>query len=143
DTFTLVVDPKRRQQLNIIKELSKKSTIIVNATDAGREGQLIFEYIYSYLKLNHPVQRIWTSSPTTNALKKAFKDMKNNTDYRNLFLSAKSRAEADWLIGMNGTRACSTKFNQLITIGRVQTPTLALVYDRNVEIENFKKKSYF
>lgn len=141
--FKLIADPKTRNQLNVIKDLSSKTSILINAADAGREGQLIFEYIYRYLKLNHPVMRMWTSSVTENALRTAFKNLKNNKEYYDLYLSAKTRAEADWLVGMNGTRVCSTKFNQLISVGRVQTPTLSLIYDRTKKIENFSKKVFY
>lgn len=140
DRFILIEDPKTQHQLKVIKGLAGKTSILINATDAGREGQLIFEYIYRYLQLKHPVMRLWTSSVTENALKRAFKQMKDNKTYYHLYLSAKSRAEADWLVGINGSRACSSKFNQLITVGRVQTPTLSLVYDRTKEIENHHKK---
>lgn len=142
-SFKLVPNPKTKKQLQIIKELSQNSSIIINACDSGREGELIFGYIMQYLKLNKPVKRLWTSSLTPEAIRNAYEQMKSGEDYRNLLLAAKARSESDWIIGINGTRAFTTKHDELLSVGRVQTPVLAMLANRQKEIENFKTETYF
>lgn len=136
-------NPKTKKQLDVIKRLASSCTGIVNATDCAREGELIFGYIMEYLGINKPVKRLWTSSLTPDAIRKAFSTMKNGADYLPLLQAAKARSLADWLIGMNATRAFSVKHKDLLTIGRVQTPVLAMLYDRQRAIETFQKSKYY
>ncbi|WP_051302494.1 DNA topoisomerase 3 [Salibacterium aidingense] len=143
DPFQLIADPKKMEQIKIIRELAEQSNMIINACDAGREGQYIFERIYRHLRLLHPVKRLWTKSLTENGLKTAFQLLKNNSDYQHLYAAADARAKADWLIGINGTRALSVQHQAKLSIGRVQTPTLAMVYDRALAIENHVKKTRY
>lgn len=144
DPFILIADPSKKKQLKIIRNLADETNVIVNACDAGAEGQHIFQLIYNHLKLLHPVRRLWTSSLTESAIKKAFQNLKNNQDYDNLHQSAKVRSESDWLIGMNGTRGLTTKFQgELLSVGRVQIPTTAFIYDRTIAIENHQKQKFY
>lgn len=134
------------KQLGIIKDLIQNSKSIIVATDAGREGELIFRQIYTYLKCNLPFQRLWISSLTEEAIKKGFYNLKNGSEYDNLYLSAKARAEADWLIGLNLTQAITLASGRklgLLSIGRVQTPTLSLIVKRYLDNINFVSKNQF
>jgi len=137
--------PKTKSQLSIIKSLIKREDVsnLICATDSGREGELIFRYIYEYLKSKKPFQRLWISSMTDEAIKKGFETLKPSKAYDNLYYSAKCRSEADWLVGINATRAYTTLNNVLLSIGRVQTPTLALIVNRHHEITDFVPKDYF
>ena len=143
EEFKLLPNPKTKDQLKVIAELAKRCDSIVNACDAGREGQLIFAYIQKHLKLFQPVKRLWISDLTPETIRQGFKDLKDGKEYDNLTSAAKARSEADWLIGMNGSRAFTTKHNVLLSVGRVQTPVLALVYDRQKEIEAFTSLKFF
>lgn len=143
DRFKLVPNPKTRKQLMLIKELASKSDVIINACDSGREGELIFGYIMQYLKLNKPVQRLWTSSLTPDAIRTAFREMKSGAEYQNLLKAAIARNESDWIVGINGTRAFSSKHKELFSVGRVQTPVLAMLVDRQKEIEEFTPITYY
>jgi len=147
DNFKLKVtdDPGIKKQLRIIKDLAKKATSIINAADAGREGELIFRYIYNYLKLDLPMQRLWISSLTKESIKKGFQNLKNGKDYDNLYYAAKARSEADWLIGLNASIAISKANTKglFLSLGRVQTPTLALIVKRTFNNKNFKPVDYF
>lgn len=134
-----------RQQLKILNNLIKLDEVssLVCATDSGREGELIFRYIYDITKCKKPFKRLWISSMTDEAIKEGFKNLKDGKDYDNLYLSAKCRSEADWLVGINASRAFTLKFDTLLSIGRVQTPTLAILVDRHKEIQNFEIKPYY
>lgn len=143
EPFKLVPNPKTRKQLNIIKELVAKHDEIINACDSGREGELIFGYIMQYLRVKKPVKRLWTSSLTPDAIRKAYQQMKNGNEYQNLLRAAISRSESDWIIGINGTRAFTAKYNDLLSVGRVQTPVLAMLAERQKEIENFTPETYY
>ncbi len=136
---------KTVKQLKIIKGLMERKDVgsLICATDSGREGELIFRYIYDYCKCSKPFDRLWISSMTDKAIKDGFAKLKPGSDYDNLYLSAKCRSEADWLVGINATRAYTTKNDVLLSIGRVQTPTLALIVNRQAEIDDFKPKDYF
>ncbi|CAI8942430.1 DNA topoisomerase III [Brevibacillus sp. IT-7CA2] len=136
-------NPQTKKQLQVIKKLASSCVGIVNATDCAREGELIFGYIMEYLGINKPVKRLWTSSLTPDAIQKSFGNMKNGSDYFHLLQAAKSRSLADWLIGINATRAFTAKHNELLTVGRVQTPVLAMIYDRQKVIEAFQKSTYY
>ncbi len=143
DEFILRPNPRTIQQLHVIESLAKQCDHIVNACDAGREGQLIFSLIQRYLNLRQPVQRLWISDLTTETIARGFASMKSSEAYDHLTQAARSRSEADWLIGMNGTRAFTTKYHVLLSVGRVQTPVLALIYDRQVQIEQFRSHTFY
>lgn len=135
---------KTKSQFSVIKKLinAPETEKLICATDAGREGELIFRYIYHQAKCKKPFDRLWISSMTDEAIKEGFATLKSGTAYDNLFASAKCRSEADWLVGMNASRAFTLRFNVLLSIGRVQTPTLAILVKRYKEIADFKPKEY-
>lgn len=143
DTFKLIPVYKTKKQLNIIKQLALSCNEIVNACDAGREGELIFGYIMQYLRIKKPIRRLWTSSLTADAIRTAFQQMKNGSEYHNLLQAAIARSECDWIIGINATRAFTVKHSELLSIGRVQTPVLAMLTERQQEIENFTPETYY
>ena len=143
DEFRLLPNPRTKDQLGVIKELASRCGELVNACDAGREGQHIFSLIKEYLHLTHPVKRLWISDLTAETIRKGFEQLKDDTEYFNLTQAARARSEADWLIGMNGSRAFTTKHNELLSVGRVQTPVLALIYDRQLQIESFDSLKYY
>lgn len=134
-----------REQLKIIHNLMNLKSVkeLICATDSGREGELIFRYIYEITKCKKPFKRLWISSMTNEAIKDGFKNLKDSKEYDNLYLSAKCRSEADWLVGINASRSFTLKFNSLLSIGRVQTPTLAILVDKHKEISNFRVQEYF
>ena len=141
----VVEDPGVRKQLDTIKMLFDSATEIIVATDAGREGELIFRYIYYYLKCKKPFRRLWISSQTDEAIKEGFRNLKPGTDYDTLFNSAHCRSESDWLVGMNATQALSISAGgrSVLSLGRVQTPTLAMICSRYVESKNFVPQIYY
>jgi DNA topoisomerase-3 len=141
----LVEDPGVRKQLDIIKALFDEATEIIVATDAGREGELIFRYIYYFLKCKKPFKRLWISSQTDEAIKEGFRNLKPGVDYDTLFNSAHCRSESDWLVGMNATQALSISAGSksVLSLGRVQTPTLAMICSRFLEIKNFVPQTYY
>ncbi|CAM3796397.1 type IA DNA topoisomerase [Marinicrinis lubricantis] len=143
ETFKLIPNYKTKDQLKVIAQLAKQCDRLINACDAGREGQYIFYLIQRHLKLSHPVQRLWISDLTPETIRSGFANLKDGSHYDNLTKAAKARSEADWIIGMNGSRAFTTKHNVLLSVGRVQTPVLALIYDRQKEIEQFSSQHYF
>lgn len=134
-----------KKQLDILKKLmnDKETDSIICATDSGREGELIFRYIYDYNKCRKPFKRLWISSMTDAAIKEGFDNLKDGSDYDLLYASAKCRSEADWLVGINATRAFTVKYDALLSIGRVQTPTLAMIVKRQAEIDNFVPEKYY
>jgi len=132
------------KQLKVIKELFNKSDSIIVATDAGREGELIFRYIYEYLKCNKPFERLWISSLTEKAIKQGFDKLKDGSEFDGLCKAAQGRSRADWLVGINATQALSIAAgNGIYSLGRVQTPTLALICKRYLENRDFKVKKYW
>jgi DNA topoisomerase-3 len=141
----LVEDPGVRKQLDIIKKLFDEATEIIVATDAGREGELIFRYIYYFLKCKKPFKRLWISSQTDEAIKEGFRNLKPGSDYDTLFNSAHCRSESDWLVGMNATQALSISAGarSVLSLGRVQTPTLAMICSRFMETKNFVPQTYY
>ncbi|CAG7620623.1 DNA topoisomerase 3 [Paenibacillus solanacearum] len=143
EQFKLVPNPRTKDQLKVIAELAKRTGALVNACDAGREGQHIFSLIQRHLKLKHPVKRLWISDLTPETIRRGFAELKDGSEFDNLTRAAKARSEADWLIGMNGSRAFTTKHNELLSVGRVQTPVLALLYDRQKEIEAFTSSKFY
>jgi len=141
----LVEDPAVRKQLDTIKMLFDSADEIIVATDAGREGELIFRYIYYYLKCKKPFRRLWISSQTDEAIKNGFRNLKPGTDYDTLFYSAHCRSESDWLVGMNATQALSISAGNrsVLSLGRVQTPTLAMICARYLETKNFVPQTFY
>jgi DNA topoisomerase III len=150
DKFKLVpVDERSKKQLTAVHKLMRDPEVerIVNACDAGREGELIFAYLYETAGVDKPVQRLWLSSMTRKAIVEAFEQLRPGTDMERLEAAARSRSEADWVVGMNATRAASIRlraaFDGAVSLGRVQTPTLALVARREEEIRAFKPEPYW
>jgi len=141
----MIEDPGVRKQLDIIKSLFDEATEIIVATDAGREGELIFRYIYYYLKCKKPFKRLWISSQTDEAIKEGFRNLKPGSDYDTLFNSAHCRSQSDWLVGMNATQALSLSAGSrsVLSLGRVQTPTLAMICSRYNENKNFIPEPFF
>ncbi|MCR8556484.1 DNA topoisomerase 3 [Mucilaginibacter sp. BJC16-A38] len=141
----MVEDPGVRKQLDIIKALFDEATEIIVATDAGREGELIFRYIYYYLKCKKPFKRLWISSQTDEAIKDGFRNLKPGSDYDTLFNSAHCRSQSDWLVGMNATQALSLSAGSrsVLSLGRVQTPTLAMICFRYNENKNFVPEQFY
>lgn len=137
--------PKTRGQLKAIQQLAKRKDIseAVIATDAGREGELVARWILEYVRFEKPVKRLWISSQTTKAIKDGFKQLKPAKEYDNLYYSALARAKADWLVGLNVTRALTVKYEDSLSAGRVQTPTLAMVRQQEKKIEKFRPQSYY
>lgn len=132
------------KQLKIIEELFNNSDSIIVATDAGREGELIFRYIYEYLKCTKPFERLWISSLTEKAIKQGFDNLKDGKEFDGLYKAAQARSRADWLVGINATQALSIALsNGVYSLGRVQTPTLALICKRYLENRSFKVKNYW
>ena len=116
---------------------------LVNGCDAGREGELIFQRVYVLAGCRKPVKRLWISSMEDAAIQKGFQTMKSEEEYKNLCMAAVCRAQADWLIGMNGTRAYTTRYFKRLVVGRVQTPTLAMLAERQERIEHFQKEAFY
>jgi len=141
----VIDDPGVKKQLDIIKSLFDEATEIIVATDAGREGELIFRYIYYYLKCKKPFKRLWISSQTDEAIKEGFRNLKPGSDYDTLFNSAHCRSQSDWLVGMNATQALSLASGNkgVLSLGRVQTPTLAMICARYLENRDFKPETYY
>jgi len=137
--------PKTRPQLKAIGQLVKRKDIseAVIATDAGREGELVARWILEYVRFNKPVKRLWISSQTTKAVKEGFANLKPAKHYDNLYQSALARAKADWLVGLNVTRALTVKYQDNLSAGRVQTPTLALVGKKEAAINSFIPQKYY
>lgn len=132
------------KQLKIIEQLFNKSNSIIVATDAGREGELIFRYIYEYLKCTKPFERFWISSLTEKAIKQGFDNLKDGKKFDGLYYAAQGRSRADWLVGINATQALSIAAgNGIYSLGRVQTPTLALICKRYLDNKNFAVKKFW
>ncbi len=144
-TWKYCVDSKVKEQFKIIKNffLDKATTSIICATDAGREGEHIFRLIYELTNCQKPVYRLWISSLTPEAIQAGFNKLKPSREFDNLANAAKARAHADWIVGLNFTRAYTIINSQLCTVGRVQTPTLALITKRQIEIDNFKPQIFY
>jgi DNA topoisomerase III len=144
-TMKLVVIKETGKQYNAVKEqmLRKDVTEIVIATDAGREGELVARWIIEKAQVKKPLKRLWISSVTDKAIREGFSSLKDGRQYENLYASAVARSEADWIVGLNATRALTCKHNAQLNCGRVQTPTLAIIAGRENEIRNFKPKQYY
>lgn len=139
------VKEQTKEQYNTLYELlhDSKVSAVVCATDAGREGELIFRLLYHMTGCKKPIKRLWISSLEESAIKDGFADLKEGSEYDNLYYSALCRLKADWLVGINATRLFTVLFNHKLTVGRVQTPTLAMLVDREKKIHDFKKEQYF
>ena len=134
-----------KKQFAILKKLmnDKEIDMVINACDAGREGESIFRLVYNEAKCKKKMKRLWISSMEDSAIKEGFDNLKDGKDYDNLFESAQARAIADWLVGMNISRLYSCLYKQNYSVGRVQIPTLAMIVKRDDEIANFKKEKYY
>lgn len=139
------VNKATKAQFYVLKELMSRNEVteIVCATDAGREGECIFRYIYNKIGCKKPVKRLWTSSLEGIAIKKGFEQLKPDYEYDNIYNAGLARAKADWLVGINATRLFSVKYKSALSIGRVQTPTLAMVVERYKNVKNFIKEKYY
>ena len=144
DCWRLVVNEKSKYQFEVVRKIltSAKVQRIVCATDAGREGELIFRYIYEAAECNKPFERLWISSLTPDAIRRGLSSLKPGTEYDSLADAATGRSRADWLVGMNLSRAYSLALNEEISVGRVQTPTLAMVVERELAIGSFVPEEY-
>ncbi|HEX8087099.1 MAG TPA: DNA topoisomerase 3 [Solirubrobacteraceae bacterium] len=150
DRFDLVVrDERSKKQMGVVTKLLRRKDVerVVNAADAGREGELIFAYIYEKAGADKPVQRLWLSSMTNEAMREAFGNLRPGEELKKLEEAARSRSEADWIVGMNATRAATIRlrssFDGAVSLGRVQTPTLAILARREEEIRAFTPESYW
>ena len=131
------------KQLRIIKKLFEDADAIIGATDSAREGEAIFRYIVDYLGIRKPIMRLWINSLTDAAIKDGLNNLQPDSNYDNLFLAAKARSEADWLVGMNATQACSIMGKSLYSIGRVQTPTFVMIVERYLQNKEFKSVPFW
>src|SRR5688500_53576 len=148
ERFKVRVNHKTREQFNVVKGLMRSPSVkdVVNACDAGREGELIFAYLYGLSGCRKPVLRLWISSLTHEAIREGFDALRQGTAMKPLEDAARSRGEADWIVGMNATRAYSVRFGgrgNVLSVGRVQTPTLKLLVDREREIQDFKPEKFW
>lgn len=141
---TRILDTTKKQ-FSILKKLMhrKDVTEVIAATDAGREGELIFRLVYEKAGCKKPVKRLWISSMEESSIREGFKNMKDGSCYDDLYKSALCRAQADWLVGINASRLFSVLYNRNLKVGRVQTPTLAMIVERNQKVNGFKKEKYF
>lgn len=145
ENFKLKPLEKAEKRLRVIKRLAERRDVeaLINACDAGREGELIFRYIYEFLDLGKPVLRLWLSSMTKEAIKEAFFQLRPASEYELLAQAARCRSEGDWLVGINGSRAFTSRYRILLSVGRVQTPTLVILVHREREIQNFRPAPYW
>ena len=145
ENWQLAVAKDKKAQFLVLKKLLNRSDLdyVVNACDAGREGELIFKRVYDLSGSHIPVKRLWISSMEDSAIREGFASLKNGNEYGNLCEASVCRAKADWLIGMNATRAFTTKYYKRLAVGRVQTPTLAMIVERQDAIDGFVKEAYY
>lgn len=145
EKWKLQVSADKKKQFSVLKDLMNREDIeyLVNGCDAGREGELIFQRVYDLSGCRKPVRRLWISSMEDEAIRNGFHEMKDAGFYSNLCMAAVCRAQADWLIGMNATRAYTTKYYKKLVVGRVQTPTLAMLTERQDRIEHFQKEIFY
>src|ERR1700721_1725426 len=142
--WPLVVYERTKNQFEVVRKIltSPRVSRIVCATDAGREGELIFRYIYEAAQSKKPVRRLWISSLTPDAIRKGFDKLRPGSEYDRLADAASGRSRADWLVGMNLSRAYSIVYNEELSVGRVRTPTLAMIVDRELTLRNFVPEDY-
>ena len=144
ETWQYIITDEKKQQFDILRSLMERPDVtgLICATDAGREGELIFRFVYQMASCKKPFKRLWISSMEDSAIRDGFAHLKPGTDYDPLYQSALCRAKADWLVGINATRLFSVLYHKTLTVGRVQTPTLNLLVERDAKITNFKKEKY-
>ena len=142
EKWQYTVSKDKETQFNILKELMHRADVseVVNACDAGREGELIFRFVYEVAGCKKPIRRLWISSMEDGAIRSGFDNLKDGREYDALFASALCRAKADWLIGINATRLFSCLYGKTLNVGRVQTPTLKMLTDRDAAISHFQKE---
>jgi DNA topoisomerase-3 len=140
-----VISKGKEKQMKIIGQLIKQREVkeIIAATDSGREGELIFRLVYEKLRCKKPIKRLWISSMEESAIAKGFENLRNGADYELLYHSALCRAKADWIVGINATRLFSVLYRQTLNVGRVMTPTLAMIVERQVNISEFKAEPFY
>ena len=140
-----VVSPATKKQYQTVKKLMHRDDVdgVINACDAGREGEAIFRMVYRQAKCTKPMFRLWISSMEDSAIREGFENLRPGSEYDRLFQSAECRSKADWLVGINGTRLFSTQYGRKLTVGRVQTPTLAMLTERKAQIDGFQKEAYY
>ena len=145
EEWQYTVSKGKEKQFATLKELMHRADVseVVNACDAGREGELIFRFVYHVAECDKPMRRLWISSMEDSAIKAGFSDLKDGRDYDALYASALCRAKADWIIGINATRLFSCLYDKTLNVGRVQTPTLKMLTDRGAAISHFKKEKYY
>ena len=145
EEWQYAVDPDKGKQFKTLKELMHRADVseVINACDAGREGELIFRFVYEVAGCKKPMRRLWISSMEDGAIKAGFASLKDGREYDALFASALCRAKADWLIGINATRLFSCLYGKTLNVGRVQTPTLKMLTDRDAAISHFQKEKYY
>ena len=145
DIWQVQVSEDKKKQFEILCRLMNREDVayLVNGCDAGREGELIFKRVYDLARCQKPVKRLWISSMEDEAIQNGFRCLKDGSDYIGLCNAAVCRAQADWLIGMNATRAYTTRYFKRLVVGRVQTPTLAMLTERKEKVENFQKEAYY
>lgn len=145
DEFKFKLNENTAKQYKVLKELMARSDVdeLVCATDAGREGECIFRYVYNYARCRKPFKRLWISSVEDKAIKDGFANLKNSSDYDNMYAAGFSRAKSDWLVGMNFSRVFSIRYGSKLSVGRVQTPTLAMIVKRDHDVKNFVKQKFF
>ena len=145
ETWQLTISKDKEKRFNILKKLLFRNDVteVINACDAGREGELIFRFVMEKAGCEKPVKRLWISSMEESAIRKGFENLKDGKDYDSLYRSAFCRAKADWIVGINATRLFSLLYNHTLNVGRVQSPTLKMLVDRNEAIMSFKKEKYY
>ena len=143
--WKFVVSSTTKQQFQVIQELMQDSLVdeIICATDAGREGECIFRYVYEKIGCTKPCKRLWISSMEDKAIREGFSNLRPDSDYDNLYAAGLCRAKADWLVGLNSTRLFTCRYGTLLSIGRVQTPTLAMIVQRDYDVKHFVKQKFF
>ena len=141
----MIVNKDKKKQFDILKKLMNDNNIteVINACDAGREGELIFRIVYHLTGCKKPIKRLWISSMEDSAIRNGFANLRSGSDYDSLYKSALCRAKSDWLVGINATRLFAVLYNRKLSIGRVMSPTLALVVQRETEISNFKPENFY
>ena len=143
--FKMKVSQNTAKQYGILKKVMNRSDVdeIVCATDAGREGECIFRYVYNMVGCHKPVKRLWISSVEDKAIRNGMNELRPDSDFDDMFSAGFSRAKADWLVGMNFSRLFSCRYNAPLSVGRVQTPTLAMIVKRDSDVKNFVKQKSF
>lgn len=143
--FKYDIISKTKKQYGILNKLMNRADIsqVINACDSGREGELIFRLVYYHSKCKKPMKRLWINSMEDKSIIEGFKNLRDGREFENLYKSALARSQADWIVGINGTRLFTVLYNQLLSVGRVQTPTLALIVNRDEEINNFQREKYY